>query len=437
MKNPRIIGALLCSLLGLWLPNASALDVHDPHQDQFLRYGLKAMSALDAGSKPAALEALIKLYEERTTCTTESRVEIQYWFAKVYRAEKAKPENLQAYRKLFRAAVYLVDLDWEAADKELKTIPIKQLENPEFAKLLNSMSGYFDYGRRYRAIIALANGFLERGVDYKALPGAFMDRVLGAWFVVSDIKPFVEYMEKFPSAAVHEWVITSYRRLGNQQRANTLQNLLNKREPNNFTQLMTMSAAERETLCQSIIPYYNENLNTDKSEVKSGLSTPNVWAFLLCGKFEDAVNAVDKEGWAGQLGRCQAAADTHNLTDGYNGLVACMYWANKLRVTGRKTEAQAQLLACVENTKRILFIDKSTGYSQAPVVLDDDLDLYLKSLFGWNTEVYILRGMLMEALKRYEDAVVAYGVVLADKDTLPESLFLRIQQWQQRAQRLK
>lgn len=432
MRKISLCFAILFSVLA---SPVRAFDVNDMHQDIFLKLSLKAMTALDANDKSMAYKTLIKLFGLRKNCHTKARSSIEYWFANQYRSVKHDKKNTAAYRRLLRSANYLADLDWEGAEKTLQQIPLEQLKNKSFQQLYVLLGAYFDYGRRYRAVIAMANSFLARGATMADFPPDFANRVAGAWFVVSDIKPFVAYLETNPSAAVHDWMVTSHMRLGNTARARELQALLNKRDPNNFTQLMSMNTAERERLCKRLIPLYNEGLSTDASEATSGGVTPNVWAFLLCGKFEDAVNAVKKEVWVGQLSSCQATADTHNLTDGYNGLVACVYWANKLRVTGRKNEAQGQLLACVENIKRTLFIDKSTAYSQAPVVLDDDLDLYMKNLFGWNTEVYVLRGMLMEALQRYQDAVLAYEVVLNDHEAIPESLRLRVAQWQQRVKR--
>ena len=76
----------------------------------------------------------------------------------------------------------------------------------------------------------------------------------------------------------------------------------------------------------------------------------------------------------------------------------------------------------------MLYLDSFTGLGHINIVLDEDIEIYMKHLHGMTPELEVVKGLLEEARGNTDVAVGAWRAAL-DSDELHERWVITLQAW--------
>ena len=436
MKTLQRFGAALAVLLGTAsLAQALAFDPQDPYRriflDMMLTFTSAAENAEDWTEDWDSIRAARDVQEELRLCGTWYRTDLLNHLLTVMTNAKEEPEVLSGVADVVRAAVAFGRMNEDVGKLSLEAVSNDILARDDMQQLIHYVTQYLGLEDQYYSNLWFGEALVPRGLAPLSLSD---DRFPKAQFLVGDLNDYLPFAERQFGSTFLDWPITAALRAGRTDLANRLQADYDLTRPDNITKLLfletrTAQAAHCQGLLQGVRDRLMENDNlTATAEAASTGVRFSSWTLLLCGQFADSRRSARKQGWFTQSRRCGFYRESSNVTDFYNAILSGSYLATEQRKSGELLRSAFTLEEIVAEIRQVLYLDSFTGLGHINIVLDEDIEIYMKHLHGMTPELEVVKGLLEEARGNTDVAVGAWRAAL-DSDELHERWVITLQAW--------
>lgn len=425
MRIPPFALLLLGVLLSIWPWPATAWDAEDPYHDRLLTLLFQAVT-VEPGADDT--QAWAKVDDDLTACSTDKRKQLVKQAREIAKADDAAARA--ALADLLRGAIRLTQRQWQAGGKVIQALPPDALADRRTPAVVEALLQNWKNSYRYQAILELVEHLPEPA--RLALPASVVDKVVPeSYFVVGKLESFLRHMGN----AHEEWKVTVFLRQGQEDKARRAL-AESKQADGNHATLLFAPANERQRWCEQRLKQQIKPLAAGAGEISGNADVRNNWTALLCGHFDETIRLAKQQHWEQARSSCGHSARIPNdLTADFNAVLAGAYLAAELRRRGDAAAAERRLEQTLADARRALYLDRHGDYSHSPVVIEDDIQVYMRRLFGWNAEIRIVLGLLEQARGHTAAARQAWQAALqeqAGEPGLSAAWRQRLSAWLQR-----
>ena len=424
------------ALSGAQTASAQAFDPQDPYRRVFLDMMLTLTSAAEVAEDWSedwdSIRAVRDVQEELRLCGTWYRRDLLNHLLTVMDTAREDPDLMAGVADIIRASVAFANMNEELGKFSLEAISDTILAREDMQTLIAYITQYMGQEDQYYGNLWFGEVLVPRGL---APPQLANNRYPKAEFLVGDLEDYIPYAELSFGDTFLDWPITAAMRAGRDDLARRLQADYDRTVPTNITKLLFLETpTARAAQCQGLLQgvrdrlMESENLTAPAEAESTGVRFAS-WTLLLCGQFADSRRSARKMGWDRMARSCGFYRETSNVTDFYNAILSGSYLASEQRQSGELLRSAFTLEEIVAEIRQVLYLDSFTGLGHINIVLDEDIELYMKHLHGITPELRVVQGLLEEARGNTRLAVDAWKAALESEDALHERWIITLQAW--------